>query len=574
MLRRATSSLWTTSIRYREKLNIGLDAFVNHHTQGIAGFLNSPFLRRPIALVPENGGSLDPTKLAEPLPTLYPGCKAFANAYDLLAQARQSVLQENFSAATRQLADAANAFDDWTGTCGYAVTANNARQAQFLADVARSQARVEHALALAAGLHLTAEADTGDLAPGNTFHVAAGSHCRKQADCTFTPITLNVPSVWQQTAIEGDVTKGYRFTILLAPKLPAAASLTYPEALRQDNFFGLLPEPPALLTARQEITVAGYKMAFTEPVTYLQATSTNVVRVPLRIVPDYTLSVDPSQFIAVLNAPHKPFDVFLRVHSYSEKPAKVAVGLDVPDGITASAPVDLSFTGIGDQYAKISVTPPAKLEAGNFIVTAYADRAGEKFSTSLEPLPSMPTILWSAPAQTVVHAFDINVPPNLHVGYISAEGEPVPDALRRLGINVEMLDTTALEFGDLSHYDAIVVGVRAYELRPELAGANQRLLDYVSGGGTLVVQYNRDSIWDNFSPPLTPPKSGRRLRASPTKAPPSNSSVPKIRCSASPTKSLTPISKTGFRNAASIIGAISIPATRRCFPCTIPAKRL
>src|ERR1700739_2448411 len=105
----------------------------------------------------------------------------------------------------------------------------------------------------------------------------------------------------------------------------------------------------------------------------------------------------------------------------------------------------------------------------------------------------MPTLLWSEPAQTIVHAFDINVPANLHVGYISAEGEPIPDALRRLGISVDLLDATALNFGDLSQFDAIVLRVRAYELRPELPGANKRLLAYVSHGGTLVVQYNRDS---------------------------------------------------------------------------------
>jgi len=63
-----------------------------------------------------------------------------------------------------------------------------------------------------------------------------------------------------------------------------------------------------------------------------------------------------------------------------------------------------------------------------------------------------------------------------------------------------MLDANALAFGDLSKYSAIVVGVRAYELRPELASANKRLLDYVSAGGTLVVQYNRDFIWNKFLP--------------------------------------------------------------------------
>jgi len=482
---------------YRE---IGLDAFVNHHTQGIAGFLNSPFLRRPIALVPEQSGTLDPAQLAEPLPTLYPGCKAFQDTYTLLGQARESVLQENFNGAARQLAEAANDFNDWTGKCGYAITTSNVAQRQFLADVGRSQARVEHALAMAAGLHLTAEADANNLAPGNSVHVSARSSCRKQVECAFSPVTLDLPTIWQQTAVEGDPTKGYQFTVLLAAKEPTPKPLTYPDALRKDKFFALLPEPPPLLMAQQEVTVAGHKMTLTEPVTYIQATSTNVVRVPLRIVPDYTLSVDPAQFIAVLNQPHKPFDVFVRVHSYSEKPTRVFAGLEVPDGITSSSQVELAFTGVGDQFAKFTITPPAKLDAGNFTITAYADRNGEKFSTSLEPLPSMPTILWSEPAQCAVHAFEINVPVNLHVGYISAEGEPVPEALKRLGIRVEMLDTAALEFGDLSRYDAIVVGVRAYELRPELAGANKRLLDYVSNGGTLVVQYNRDFVWDRLLP--------------------------------------------------------------------------
>jgi hypothetical protein len=186
----------------------------------------------------------------------------------------------------------------------------------------------------------------------------------------------------------------------------------------------------------------------------------------------------------------------------------VTVGLNVPDRLHAGAPVDLSFDGSGDQYAKFTVTPPAKLDPGDFTITAYTKRGEESFSTSLEPLPSMPSILWSEPAQCIVHAFDINVPPHLRVGYISAEGEPIPEALKRLGISVDLLDPAALAFGNLSSYDAIVVGVRAYELRPELAGANKRLLDYVSAGGTLVVQYNRDFVWDKLQPAPYPAKIG------------------------------------------------------------------
>jgi len=190
--------------------------------------------------------------------------------------------------------------------------------------------------------------------------------------------------------------------------------------------------------------------------------------------------------------------VLLRVHSYATQPGKVSVGLDIPRGWTSSAPATLEFAGAGDQYAKLIASPPGKIAAGNYTVAAYARRDGDTFTTSLEPLVSMPSLLWSSPAECVVHAFDVNVPSDLMIGYISAESEPVPEALSRLGIHVQDLDAQALNFSDLSKYDAIVVGVRAYELRPELSGANQRLLQYVSDGGTLVVEYQRDFAWDKF----------------------------------------------------------------------------
>src|SRR5260370_19601015 len=103
-----------------------------------------------------------------------------------------------------------------------------------------------------------------------------------------------------------------------------------------------------------------------------------------------------------------------------------------------------------------------------------------------------------------------------------------------------MLDAVALAFRDLSPFNAIVVGVRAYELRPELSGANQRLLDYVSKGGTLVVQYQREFAWDKFhyapypaliSPPSPPAKEG---------APPTQRPLPRITDENSAVKFLKP----------------------------------
>src|SRR5260370_10785600 len=101
------------------------------------------------------------------------------------------------------------------------------------------------------------------------------------------------------------------------------------------------------------------------------------------------------------------------------------------------AAVPLKFDGAGDRYALLTVTPPAKLTKGNFKILAYPERAAdrarsektEKFSTSLEPLPTLPTQLWSEPAQCGVHVCDALVPADLRRGHVTAESEPSPEAL-------------------------------------------------------------------------------------------------------------------------------------------------
>ena len=482
------SPLWGKT--YRE---IGLDAFANHRSQGITNFVGSAFLRRPVVLIEENGGKFDPAtldvNLAQWAQTACAGktdgCKfiELAGADKKIQSAKAAALALNWKLAMSELAEAAQIVarfapqDSSSGSGG--LTADQAF------DLQQTKKYLEHALAMAAGLELRAESDREMLVVGETFGVHADAHCRKQDGCELGVLKLDLPAEFKEAKTEGDADKGYQFTVAVNQAAPALST-----------WDKQLPEPPPLLYAEQDVTVSGYKFKTRVPVTYIFANSTRLDRVPVRIVPAYTLGVDPKQAVDVLAKQPKPFDVLLRVHSYATQPAKVSVGLDLPKGFTSSPPVDLSFTGIGDRYAKLTVTPPAGAAPGNYPLTAFAKRGDEKFSTSVEPLPSLPTQFWSEPARCMVHALAINVPPGLRVGYITAEGEPIPEALRMLGIQVEDLDAQALTFGNLSRFAAIVVGVRAYELRPELPGANQRLLDYVSDGGTLVVQYNRDFAWN------------------------------------------------------------------------------
>ncbi len=75
-------------------------------------------------------------------------------------------------------------------------------------------------------------------------------------------------------------------------------------------------------------------------------------------------------------------------------------------------------------------------------------------------------------------------------------GDEVPAALRGLGASVQMLDADTLSWAELSRFDAIFVGVRAYDSRPDLRANNKRILDYAASGGTVIVQYNRTQYLD------------------------------------------------------------------------------
>jgi len=76
---------------------------------------------------------------------------------------------------------------------------------------------------------------------------------------------------------------------------------------------------------------------------------------------------------------------------------------------------------------------------------------------------------------------------------VEGSGDSVADDLAHLGIRVELLDDEALRSLDLSRFQAIVVGIRAYNTRDALRSQHERLMRYVENGGTVVVQYNTQS---------------------------------------------------------------------------------
>jgi hypothetical protein len=95
---------------------------------------------------------------------------------------------------------------------------------------------------------------------------------------------------------------------------------------------------------------------------------------------------------------------------------------------------------------------------------------------------------------------EVKTAPSLTIGFLPGTGDDVPKALDNLEQNVRTLSTTDLTNGDLSKYDAIILGTRAYAVRADLKAANGRLMDYVKNGGVLIVQYNLQDFDHNYGP--------------------------------------------------------------------------
>jgi hypothetical protein len=93
-------------------------------------------------------------------------------------------------------------------------------------------------------------------------------------------------------------------------------------------------------------------------------------------------------------------------------------------------------------------------------------------------------------ARSRIRLLDVRVA-DVRVGYVAGVPDGVPEALDQLGVTWVPLGEATLTDGDLSRFDVIVTGTRAYEVRPDLVAHNDRLLDWTRAGGTMIVQYNK-----------------------------------------------------------------------------------
>ncbi|HEU4636672.1 MAG TPA: PIG-L family deacetylase, partial [Edaphobacter sp.] len=211
---------------------------------------------------------------------------------------------------------------------------------------------------------------------------------------------------------------------------------------------------------------------------------------PLLIAPAISLSVSPYAGVVALN--NASIELHVQLHSSVKGPAKGSVRLELPSGWKSTPEVaDFATRREGEDQNLSFHVQPQNVQAKPYIITAVAEYNGEKFTQGFQTVgyPGLRPYPHYRPSTYRATAVDVKTAPDLKIGYVMGTGDDVATSLEEIGIHPTMLSAGEIASADLSHYDAIVLGIRAYAARPELKTFNNRLLDYVRNGGTVIVQY-------------------------------------------------------------------------------------
>ena len=365
------------------------------------------------------------------------------------------------------------------------------------------------AIAVSAGLVMDARSSSLALVPGRSVEVVVELFNGGPYSVLIENVLVEMPRDWTLAPLDlpsSDIAPGEQATARFSIAVPLDAELTQPYFLKRPRNGSLydwtdtppelkgLPFDPPVLTAVAKIKLLGASITVQREVTYRHNDqATGEIRNPVRVVPEVDVKISPKRLVWPSGgAREKTFAVTL-THNGVDTVSGTVV-LDAADWRMPQA-VPFTFERFGESKVfNFRISKPLGVESAAVEIAAIATTDdGRRFAQGIE-LVDYPHI---RSASSVVQATadilvaPIKLPIVKAIGYVRGAADRVPEALQQVGLPIEMLGAEALASADLSIFDVIVIGSRAYESDPAVVKYNDRLLEYAQGGGLLLVQYQQ-----------------------------------------------------------------------------------
>ncbi|MEO8649016.1 MAG: hypothetical protein ABI539_07610, partial [Acidobacteriota bacterium] len=370
---------------------------------------------------------------------------------------------------------------------------------------------IAEAIAAAAGLRIDALADAETIVAGEQLLIGVKSYVANDS-LKISDVTLTAPNGWTVTSEEipkanspanilREATPYARFFRVTAPDSPWYTSPYWLREPRDGDLFRWkgndeetrpFERPP--VAARIKADVLGHEIVFERAVQYRFADDTRgEIRRNVDLVPRINVEMDQPFILVSRSDKPQTKRVTMTVMNLSNAATAGNPSLFLgSDRLTSKAvTTEFELKRKGEKTTVVwDITIAAKTPPGRYSINGEV-RVGEKyFANSMRTLayPHIQTHRYYAPNKVDFQVIDLKTTP-AKVGYIMGSGDRVAEAIRQMGFDLTDIPDNELASGDLSRYDTIVIGIRAYQVRPNVVVNNKRLLDFVANGGTLIVQY-------------------------------------------------------------------------------------
>jgi LmbE family N-acetylglucosaminyl deacetylase len=358
-------------------------------------------------------------------------------------------------------------------------------KSDLLHKLSLKEAQLQEASFVSSSLDVKAEALSTVLTKGQDTTVTVTLKNNGSHELEHTAVELLAPEGWTVKANGKEKA--------LAPG--ETATLTFNVSVPEDaEFYHAYKEP--VLQAKVSYKNDG---AAVEQVKELDGT--------IAVLPDAAVTLNPEDIIVNTANVQKEIPVTAKVKNYFNGATQASVTLKAPAGWVVepkTATVDFS-SQFEEQEVAFTLSPPQDIQSGDFKIDAEVAVNGKTFNSTIQEISydHIGTFYYQYPAKVNGVAFELLKNDNLKVGYIDSGFDLVADYLSNAGLNITKLTESDVATSDLSQYDTIVVGIRAYLSRADLLANNARLLKYVEDGGHLVVQYHKPN--DGWNKDTTAP---------------------------------------------------------------------
>ncbi|MGJ8593155.1 MAG: PIG-L family deacetylase [Aquaticitalea sp.] len=368
-------------------------------------------------------------------------------------------------------------------------------------------ADIKNVIAACSGLYLEVAADSNTATPNSKVQLKLEAINRSEQTMKLNSVKLSDgTTIEKNSALSQNDSQRFDMDFTIS----ANASYSTPYWLKEKGSLGMyevtdqsiigMPETAHKTAVTFNLTINNQPISFTKDIIY--KTNDPVkgeVYKPFEIVPEISANVAEKVII---------FDT----DSQRDVSVIVKAGRDALEGYVQIAhpenwkvypdkqKIEIANKG-EEQVLVFTVVPPKEQSEG--LITPMVHVGNQVYSRALVEIDydHIPLQTLLLPSESKVVRLDIKKKGD-NIGYIEGAGDVIPESLRQIGYNVAIIKPEEITSENLARFDAIVVGIRAYNTVDALKFKQTRLLDYVKDGGNLIIQYNtsRGLIMDQLSP--------------------------------------------------------------------------